>query len=213
VGAVLKALDECGYHAREYLLRACDYGVPQLRRRLLFLGQHKEWGSAPEPPPPSHCPGRHCERCPANSRERCGLPSTPTVTESLAGLPALDQGQVAEFLRLGPGAEPLLNGSTMRHSDQVVAKIREIRPGTGPISYRRLHGDLARTIVAGHRALPVHPYLHRTISVREAARIQGFSDDHVFAGPRSWQPLQVANAVPPSLAHAIADALVREMTA
>jgi DNA (cytosine-5)-methyltransferase 1 len=45
------------------------------------------------------------------------------------------------------------------------------------------------------------------ISVREAARIQGFPDAYRFAGCRANQPLQVANAVPPPLAHAIASCL------
>ena len=96
----------------------------------------------------------------------------------------------------------------MLHCERVVEKIAAIKAGEGPISYRRLHKDLARTIVAGHRALPVHPYLHRTISVREAARLQGFADTHVFCGTRSQQPLQVANAVPPLLAQAVAGALL-----
>jgi len=90
-----------------------------------------------------------------------------------------------------------------------VRKIRKLKPGQGPISYRRLDEDAARTLIAGHRALPVHPWLHRTISVREAARIQGFRDDYVFCGPPSEQPLQVANAVPPAVASAVARA-VRE---
>jgi len=97
----------------------------------------------------------------------------------------------------------------MRHSQKVVDRIKEIKPGKGPISYRRLDADLARTLVAGHRAMPVHPEHDRTISVREAARIQAFPDSYVFAGPRANQPLQVANAVPPPLAQAVADVLHR----
>jgi hypothetical protein len=45
----------------------------------------------------------------------------------------------------------------MQHSPGVIAKIAEIRPGQGPRSYRRLRPDVASTLVAGHRALPVHP--------------------------------------------------------
>jgi DNA (cytosine-5)-methyltransferase 1 len=101
----------------------------------------------------------------------------------------------------------LLNASTMSHSEAVIAKIAQIQRGKRPISYRRLELDLARTLVAGHRALPVHPWLDRTISVREAARIQGFADGYVFCGPRSEQPLQVANAVPPPVASALANHL------
>jgi DNA (cytosine-5)-methyltransferase 1 len=97
----------------------------------------------------------------------------------------------------------------MHHSKAVIKKIRSIEPGKGPISYRRLEKDVARTLVAGHRALPVHPWLDRTISVREAARIQGFEDTYVFCGPRSEQPLQVANAVPPPVARVVAKHIKR----
>ena len=87
--------------------------------------------------------------------------------------------------RLVDGERILLNASTMRHSAKVVRKIAAIAPGQGPISYRRLTEGFARTLVAGHRAMPVHPWLDRTISVREAARIQSFPDDYVFCGPRA----------------------------
>lgn len=206
VEAVLEELQASGYNAREYLLRACDYGAPQLRHRMIFLAQRADLGPAPEEPARTHCAGSYCKDCRPAPIGSCGRPRTPTVLEALAGLPLLDHGHDAEYLRMD--GFTVLNGSTMRHSQRVVEKLRDIRPGSGPISYRRLHSDIARTIVAGHRALPVHPLLHRTISVREAARMQGFADTHVFAGPRSSQPLQVANAVPPALGHAIANQLI-----
>lgn len=207
VETVNTALRRAGYATEAHLLRACDYGVPQLRHRLLFLAQLAKLGSAPAPPPATHCPGQHCTHgCASQPGSRCGLQPTPTVLESLEGLPLLAAGQAAEWWPLEHGTR-LLNGTTMRHSAEVIEKIQGIKPGAGPISYRRLHADIARTIVAGHRALPVHPTLHRTISVREAARIQGFRDDHIFCGPPSKQPLQVANAVPPQLAEAVAKGL------
>ena len=52
------------------------------------------------------------------------------------------------------------------------------------------------TIVPGHNAFPVHPTLDRTLTVREAARIQTFSDDFEFVGPIINQSLQVGNAFP-----------------
>jgi len=201
--AVLQELHNSGFSANEYLLRACDYGVPQLRHRILFLAQDVFIGDAPPMPSPTHCPGDRCTICntPASS-STCGLPLTPTVMHTLSRLPKLGPGQEAEYFAYGDMI--VFNGSTMKHSQRVIDKISKIEPGTGPISYRRLHPDLARTIVAGHRALPVHPELNRTISVREAARIQGFIDDHIFCGVRQNQPLQVANAVPPALALAVA---------
>ena len=53
----------------------------------------------------------------------------------------------------------------------------------------------------------LHPEEHRGLSVREAARIQGFPDDFVFSGPRSAQYRMVGNAVPPPLAKQIAIAI------
>jgi DNA (cytosine-5)-methyltransferase 1 len=213
VQAVLGELDEAGYAAEDHLLRACDFGVPQLRHRILYLAQRRDLGEAPPAPRPSHCPGRYCpEGCGDQPGSRCGRKlATESVIDALSGLPVLAAGESAEY-RLIDG-QLLLNGSTMKHKPEVVDKISRIDPGKGPISYRRLHRDLARTIVAGHRALPVHPVEHRTLSVREAARIQGFDDAHVFCGPRGEQPLQVANAVPPALAQAVAASLLELMVA
>jgi DNA (cytosine-5)-methyltransferase 1 len=131
------------------------------------------------------------------------LAVTPRLDGLLRGELEVPAGTSADPLVLRDGSL-LANASTMSHSAKVIRKIKAIKPGTGPISYRRLEPDLARTLVAGHRALPVHPWLDRTISVREAARIQGFPDEYVFCGPRAEQPLQVANAVPPPLASAVA---------
>jgi DNA (cytosine-5)-methyltransferase 1 len=186
---LLADLDGLGYAVACYLLRACDFGIPQRRERVFIIGRLE--GQPPLPLRPTHCAQRHwCD---------CGLPPTPTVLDAIGDLPALGPGENAEHL--------LPNASTIRHSPRVVAKIASIPPGGGPLSYRRLRPDMAATLVAGHRALPVHPLLHRTISVREAARLQGFPDDYVFAGPRSSQPLQVANAVPPPVAKALATTL------
>jgi len=97
----------------------------------------------------------------------------------------------------------------MKHSREVRAKLSKLKPG-GPISYRRLvWGGPAGTLVSGHRALPVHPRHPRAISVREAARVQGFADSFVFDGSISSQIEQVANAVPPPLAKAVCSALGR----
>jgi DNA (cytosine-5)-methyltransferase 1 len=204
--AVEDQLKSAGYRTKHEKLLASDYGVPQLRYRIIFTAQKDRCGDAPAISQGDYCGGLQEGPC------QCGRPRTPTVMEVLArpGLPRLPAGEDAEYRLLDDGLV-LLNGSTMRHSPKVVAKIASIEPGKGPISYRRLHRNLARTIVAGHRALPVHPLLNRTISVREAARIQGFPDGYVFCGSRGKQPLQVANAVPPALGKAVARALKRAM--
>ncbi len=201
---VRSALSGAGYNvAQPSRLRASDYGVSQNRVRLFYLARRMDLGEPPPPPPPTHLsPGREL---PLNGAD---LPHTPKLDEVLASLPALEPGVLLEYGIVD--GNPIYNASTMAHSTRVIEKIRGIEPGKGPISYRRLDGShVARTLVAGHRALPVHPRLDRTISVREAARIQGFPDKFVFAGVRSNQPLQVANAVPPPLARILAEHLRR----
>lgn len=182
--------------AERHELVAADYGVPQNRRRLFFLARRSDLGTAPTAPPATH------------SRDGRGdLPRTPRLDARLRGILELPPGTVADPLVLDDGSL-IANATTMAHSPSVIDKISAIKRGQGPISYRRLELDRARTLVAGHRALPVHPWLHRTISVREAARIQGFPDDYTFCGPRANQPLQVANAVPPPVAKAVAEHLL-----
>jgi len=54
-----------------------------------------------------------------------------------------------------------------------------------------------------------HPFLNRSITPREAARIQSFDDDFVFYGPKSSVCKQIGNAVPPLLAKAIGEAILK----
>lgn len=199
--AILDELRRAGYAVEPHLLRASDFGVPQNRQRYFFLGRRDGVG-IPRPEPTHRRNG---------SARPLHLPETPSLSVLLAGLPALPAGTAAEPC-ITPDGRAIYNMSTMVHSARVVEKIRGIRPGQGPISYRRLETEEARTLVAGHRALPVHPILHRTISVREAAVIQGFPEEYVFCGRRAAQPLQVANAVPPPLAEAVALHLLKAIT-
>ena len=77
---------------------------------------------------------------------------------------------------------------------------------TGKVSnYSHVYKRLSRnkpstTMVPGHNAFPVHPTLNRTLTAREAARIQTFPDTHIFFGTRQEQCIQVGNAVPPDMA-------------
>ena len=54
-----------------------------------------------------------------------------------------------------------------------------------------------------------HPERSRALSIREAARLQSFKDDFVFKGTKDQQYQQVGNAVPPLLARAVAEQMLK----
>jgi DNA (cytosine-5)-methyltransferase 1 len=74
--------------------------------------------------------------------------------------------------------------------------------------YARLRGDRPCRTIVSHLAKDgngfIHPTQVRSISLREAARVQSFADDYVFCGSSSDQWVHVGNAVPPIMAEAIA---------
>ena len=73
----------------------------------------------------------------------------------------------------------------------------------------------AKTVIAGGNKgggrSHLHPFIPRTLSVRECARLQTFPDEYVFCGPPARQYTQVGNAVPPMLAFHLADAIREQL--
>lgn len=92
-------------------------------------------------------------------------------------------------------------------------RFRHVRLSDHTTTYRRLHRQhpahvvtcLCGNVTAGAFT---HPLQDRAISVREAARLQGFPDRFHFLGPRSSQYRQVGNAVPALMARRLTEALV-----
>jgi len=188
---ILRCMLTAGYTGHPVELDACDFGVPQRRKRIIFV-----------------CARRY--DIGLFSIQRPNFSMKPTVKRAFRTLPPPTQGHGEG--QCGVKRELIQNHRAMAHSEKVVQKIKQIRPGRGPLSYRRLSTGLAHTLIAGHRAMPVHPYQNRTITVREAARLQTLPDTFRFLGPHSEQPLQVANVVPYLLSRAIARSLIAWMS-
>ena len=229
VDNILAGLGELGYAVEMRTLRAEDYGVPQERRRIFFLGNRV--GSGIRWPEPTH--GKHLE-------------PFVTVWDAIGDMPALRNGESPEeplpyaaapateyqaYLRgnathvLNHEAPHLqsINLRRMRHIpeggnwcdipfDLLPAGMQRARRCDHTKRYGRLRKDgLASTILTKcdlHWGAYIHPEQDRTLTVREAARLQSFPDWFEFSGPRTEQYVQVGNAVPPLLAKQIGLALV-----
>jgi DNA (cytosine-5)-methyltransferase 1 len=185
-------LFDAGYAVFSVLLNAGDFGVPQRRERAFFLVTRVV-----------------LDETRVHDRLAQLKTSPPTVATALQGLssPPLRPEHYIDEHDCGP----ISNHFAMRHSQRVIEKISNIPPGSGPMSYRRLHPTrLSNTLFSGHRAPPAHFSEPRSITVREAARLQGFPDEFRIFGRFANQMEQVTNAVPPPLAKVVLRVLVEE---
>lgn len=203
-----KRFSEMGYHVTYKVLNAADYGIPQNRKRVFFVGMKKRAFEFPAP---------HDKILTAKD----GISDLPSIEtwdgESVFTCYATEPAN--EFQKLmRSGATTLMNHEFTLHSPQTIDVISRI-PDGGSIkdlppefwqirkynkAFERMSSIRpANTVDTGHRN-----YFHygeaRIPTVRENARLQSFPDDFEFLGTRGSQYKQVGNAVPPLLAYAIA---------
>ena len=92
---------------------------------------------------------------------------------------------------------------------------KSLRPGKGfTNSYARILGNqpsptITRNFTTPSSANCIHPHFDRALSLREGARCQSFPDGFIFEGSTSDRRLQIGNAVPPLLAKAVAESLLK----
>lgn len=191
---IIATFQRAGYRMHWTILDAADYGVPQFRKRVIFFGTRHDADF--EFPTPTHGPNSSApySTCWAAIRD---LAKKGTEVPNHIALEHSER--VKARYRLIP------EGGRLPPPDQLPVEIRRKNFGN---TYKRLHRERpALTMVPGNNAFPVHPTLHRSLTPREAARLQTFADHHVFAGDRRRQCILVGNAVPPLLARTIAEAV------
>lgn len=239
---ILDGFDNAGYTVTFAELLAAQYGVPQMRWRMFFIGFRKDLKIAagmgfPKPTHGRRGIGELVPNCTISPEDAEGF---RTAREAIGDLPRVKAGeeiQVYEgeprlayqrLMRVGAGHQ-LHNHYAPRMSEQNLKRIAALKPGQDwrdlphellpegmkrakrkdhTRRYSRMTWEgVPRSIITRFRDPKsgeyTHPEQNRTISIREAARIQSFPDRFVFEGSHSEQYDQVGNAVPPMLAEAV----------
>ncbi len=209
---IIKELENLGYYVYHSILSATDYGVPQIRKRLIIIAS-KEVLDKPFPEP------THTTEPISYSLFGNKLNATPTLWDAISDLPQIEARQGDEIMdyssppntvlqkKLRGDSDKIYNHIAMKHSKRLIERFASMscgnsisdvpenlkplkRNGNGVFSEklydqnnRRMHADRpCHTIAASFYANFVHPFLNRNFTPREGARIQTFPDWYIFKG-------------------------------
>ena len=223
-------LESLGYAVEERLVDTWRYGVPQFRQRLILValrdGVAFRWpdetpdkitvwnaiGDLPE------VQGGWRPKGGADGWAEYDQPVTEFQRRMRMGMDGADASKVFDHItrpvREDDERAFQLMDATTRYSD-LPAEMKRYRDDIFDDKYKRLDEDgLSRTITA-HIAKDgywyIHPRQDRTLTVREAARLQTFPDRFRFAGPPSAAFRQIGNAVPPAVGQHLGQAILASL--
>lgn len=214
---VADAFRGIGYSVKWQVVSAADHGVPQLRRRVLFIGSRESEFKGLDP--------------------ILQADEYISVSSAIGDLPPLNPGEEVnsysnpaqtEYQKLMRGRNRQLQGHiASKHPPHLVEAISYIPDGGNRTSipdtlqprsgfhnsYSRLASWLPAVAVTQNMGKPsgtrcIHPTQNRGLTAREGARLQSFPDSFKFTGPVTSQRLQVANAVPPLLGESLGHSLL-----
>ena len=213
---IVRRFTQMGYSVSYKIVCAADYGVPQIRKRLVFIGLRDS--EIPFEFPKPYLTVENYLTC------EDAISDLPPLVDTLGEeIGSYESEPKNEFQRKMRGDSVVLHNHTAINHKQFVKDVialvpdggnyKDLPPGVGEsrifhMAWTRLNSKLpARTVDTGHRNL-FHYKWNRCPTVRESARIQTFPDNFVFLGNRGQQNKQVGNAVPVLLAKTIATHLL-----
>ncbi len=207
IDEILGRFHRAGYQVETKVVNCADYGVPQLRQRLILIatkpGVELLWPTAKffAGPRPWQRPYVTVGDVIAD------LADPATYGPEFSHVPMQHKELLVERYKLIPEGGKL-------PEDALPARLRKGYRSDHIRNYSHVYRRLSRfqpatTLVPGHNAFPIHPTLPRALTVREAARIQTFPDSMKFVGTRQQQCTLVGNAVPPLLAEVFAQAVAK----
>jgi len=210
--SIIEEFSNLGYTVKYQVVCAVDYGVPQRRNRVFFIGIRGNVNGFEFPL--AYDNEVTCEQA---------LSDLPPLIDTLGEIEQLydTEPQNDYQRRMRKGSQLVKNHIAAAHSDSVRSIIALVPDGGNykdlPEEYRNTRNfnvawtrfsrnKPAPTIDTGHRH-HFHYEYNRVPTVRECARLQSFPDSFTFYGNKTEQFKQVGNAVPPLMAQAIAEAL------
>ena len=218
---IKKHIKELGYETTIKLVNAAEFGVPQIRQRLLFVGVKKGIGLVDKYEfPEGQFKGRF-----------------RTVEDAISDLPKLGNAESSDKykgkaksdyqkLMRGKGdieaiktTKKLYNHVAPNHPQETIDKITSTKPGE-PMYHKfkqriRLKKDMPSPTQLAGGIRPQfqfgHPEQSRGLTIRERARIQSFPDSYIFEGGMVQERVQTGNAVPPLLIYNIAKPIAADI--
>lgn len=205
---IIEITEELGYSVNVEVLNASEYGVPQVRRRAIFVGIASDLG------------------CKFDFNNLTKVSKPVTVYEAIGDICYPDQNIKNKFLNYAKDTDVLYNHNPKKPNDKVIERMKHVPQGGNwkdvppelwdtqrdnrhSSAYKRLSfNEPSITIDTGHMNY-FHPIFHRVPTVRESARLQSFPDSFIFCGNQGEQYRQVGNAVPPLMAKEIAKEIMR----
>lgn len=231
---ILEALTSMGYYADVKIIDAATLGVPQHRRRAFFFGSRKK---KPHFPKQTHWPSD--EQLSLRSNGKASYVTVWEAIGDLPSLKHGEGKSPTEyeFPPFTPYQELMHSNATLLYNHVArtlepiqYERLASLAPGEGAKqlpehlkpkghysgAYGRLTKDMVCRTLTRWMFHPGsgrfgHPVDIRTITIREAARLQSFSDDFVFEGSFNQASSQIGNAVPPLIMRAFAPILLEHL--
>ena len=215
---IITAFNKLGYAVNYGVLKAADFGVPQDRHRAVFIGcLGDKKVNLPKPN------GMH-------TTIKEAIYDLPFIASGEGNEESdYDKAPMSNYqMMMRNGSRKLYNHVATKHSKLALERLSLIPKGAGkevlPQKHRtksiysgtwsRMIEESVSVTITTRFDTPssgrfTHPTLDRCITTREAARIQSFPDTFIFYGTKTIQMKEVGNAVPPLLAKAIAEEILR----
>lgn len=180
---IISEMRSKGYYVSARVLKAMYFNVPQIRRRLIFIGVRKDLNVLPSHPLPSHRP--------------------VTVRQSLQDVKNEEWELKASFYKETSSVWPLLQ--QMKPGEQGSKYANGSYFSLGRLDWDKPCSTVLQSDAKQTSSCCVHPEENRRLTISELKRVSSFPDNFVLTGDYKQQWERIGRAVPPNMMKAIAE--------